>query len=83
MGYGGSSPQAIGEPWLSAGYYVPDAVNFRSPEEFDPVNNNPADPPRTVIRFVAGSPGDGSARTRRSSRQPDYLCVDERTEAGL
>jgi hypothetical protein len=55
MGYGGSSSAPIGEPWLSAGYYVPGAVNFRSTDPFDAVNNNPADPPRTVVRFVAGS----------------------------
>ena len=68
MGHGGSSPQPIGEPWLSAGYYVPNAVNFRSTDEFDPVNNNPADPPRSVIRFVAGRQ-PRQPRTRRSSRR--------------
>ena len=56
MGYGGSSSAPIGEPWLSAGYYVPGAVNYRSTNPFDLVNNNPADPPREVVRFVAGSP---------------------------
>ncbi|MBX3306226.1 MAG: tyrosinase family protein, partial [Nitrospira sp.] len=50
MGYGGSSPAPIGEPWLSAGYYVPGANPHRD------VTGNPADPPRTVTRFVAGSP---------------------------
>ena len=56
MGYGGSIPADIGEPWLSAGYYVPGAPNYRSTNPFDPVNNNPADPPREVIRSVDGSP---------------------------
>lgn len=56
MGYGGSSSDVIGEPWLSAGYYVPGAANYRSPDPFDSVNNNPADPPREVVRFVSGSP---------------------------
>ena len=56
MGYGGSSSAPIGAPWLSAGYYVPGAVNFRSTNPFDAVNNNPADPPREVVRSVAGSP---------------------------
>ncbi len=48
----------IGEPWLSAGYYVPGAPNFRSTNPFDPVNKNPADPPREVTRVVVG-PGTG------------------------
>ena len=56
MGYGGTAPDLIGEPWLSAGYYVPGAANFRSTDPFDPVNNNPADPPREVTRSVSGSP---------------------------
>jgi tyrosinase-like protein len=41
MGYGGSSPAPIGEPWLSAGYYVPNANPHR-----DAIGGNPADPPR-------------------------------------
>jgi hypothetical protein len=56
MGYGGSSPADIGEPWLGAGYYVPGATNYRSTDPFDPVNHNPADPPREVTRYVSGSP---------------------------
>jgi hypothetical protein len=50
MGYGGSSSAPIGEPWLSAGYYAPDARLHRD------ATGNPADPPRLVRRFVAGSP---------------------------
>ena len=50
MGYGGSSSAPIGEPWLSAGYYVPGATPHRD------ITGNPADPPNTVVRFVAGSP---------------------------
>ena len=60
MGYGGSSSAPIGEPWLSAGYYVPGATNFRSTNPFDAVNNNPADPPRTVTRSVSGSPASAT-----------------------
>lgn len=56
MGYGGFTSASIGEPWRSAGYYVPDAVNFRSTDPFDSINNNPADPPRDVTRSVSGSP---------------------------
>jgi hypothetical protein len=50
MGYGGSSSAPIGEPWLSADYYAPGASLHRD------VTGNPADPPQTVVRFVAGSP---------------------------
>ena len=50
MGYGGATDQPIGEPWLSARYYVPGA----SPARED--TDNPADPPRLVSRFVNGSP---------------------------
>lgn len=50
MGYGGSSSAPIGEPWLSAGYYVPGASPNRE------TSNNPADPPAAVNRYVMGSP---------------------------
>jgi hypothetical protein len=51
MGYGGSATAAIGEPWLSAGYYVPGADPHR-PD----MTGNPADPPLLVQRSVNGSP---------------------------
>ena len=60
MGYGGPTPQDVGEPWLSAGYYVPGATNYRSTNPFDTVNNNPADPPRELPRSVNGSPASAS-----------------------
>jgi hypothetical protein len=57
MGYGGVADQAIGPPWQNAaapwrsdGYYVPNA----SPDRDS--SGNPADPPVTVSRHVAGSP---------------------------
>ena len=52
MGYGGSTSAPIGEPWLSAGYYVPGAAVHRDS------TGNPADPPNLVNRHVAGSPAD-------------------------
>ncbi|WP_344222664.1 tyrosinase family protein, partial [Kribbella sancticallisti] len=52
MGYGGSVPAAIGEPWLSAGYYVPGADPHRD------ASGNPADPPLMVMRHIAGTPAD-------------------------
>ncbi len=57
MGYGGPTSQAIGPPWQNAtapwrndGFYVPGA----SPDRDS--SSNPADPPDTVSRHVAGSP---------------------------
>jgi len=51
MGYGGSTFASIGEPWLSAGYYVPGVDPHR-----DASGGNAADPPRNVKRSVSGSP---------------------------
>ncbi|QEC69730.1 VWA domain-containing protein [Panacibacter ginsenosidivorans] len=44
----GSSNGSIGEPWLSAGYYVPGTSNDRD------VTGNPADAPADVFRIVGG-----------------------------
>lgn len=54
----GSASGDAGEPWLSAGFYVPGAADFRSDNSFDP-NNNPFDPPRTLTRHVK----DGAPNT--------------------
>jgi hypothetical protein len=58
MGYGGATDEVIGPPWQNAaapfradGYYVPGASPHR-----DGADGTPADPPREVTRFVAGSP---------------------------
>jgi hypothetical protein len=51
MGYGGSVPNDIGEPWLSAGYYVPGANPHR-----DLLSGTAADPPVRVTRNVFGNP---------------------------
>ncbi len=48
----GSSNGSIGEPWLSAGYYVPGTPNDRD------ITDNPADPPADVFRIV-GQVGTG------------------------
>ena len=50
MGHGGQEHLPIGEPWLSARYYVPGANPDRNS------SNNPADPPQFVTRSVKGSP---------------------------
>ncbi len=50
MGYGESADAPIGEPWQSAGYYVPGA----SPDRDG--SGNPADPPLEVDRSVVGVP---------------------------
>jgi hypothetical protein len=57
MGYGGTSSQDIGEPWLSAGYYDPATPNDRD------VTDNPADPPAHVVRSVNGSPASAATDT--------------------
>jgi Common central domain of tyrosinase len=45
-----------GDPWLSAGFYVPGANPYRSDNEFDP-SNNPFDPPQDLTRTVGtGAP---------------------------
>jgi hypothetical protein len=71
MGYGGATQQEIGEPWKSAGYYVPGAVNYRSDNPFDVANSNPADPPREVIRSVSGSPAT-AAQDANILNEADY-----------
>ena len=58
MGYGGSTVAPIGEPWLSAGYYVPGASPHR-----DGAGGNAADPPQSVVRSVSGSPASASGDT--------------------
>jgi hypothetical protein len=51
MGYGGLLLSEIGEPWLSAGYYVPGANPHR-----DSQGGTAADPPQRVERNIDGSP---------------------------
>jgi hypothetical protein len=53
-GYGGSTSAAVGEPWLSAGYYVPGASQHRD------ATLNPADPPQSLNRHVVGSPASAA-----------------------
>lgn len=45
----GATNGSIGEPWLSAGYYVPGTANDRD------VTRNPADAPADVVRIVGGT----------------------------
>jgi len=61
MGYGGTADQVIGPPWQNAtapyrsdGFYVPGAAPDRDSSD------NPADPPASVVRHVAGSPASPS-----------------------
>jgi Common central domain of tyrosinase len=54
MGWGGPFINPIGEPWLSAGYYVPGANPHRD------TSGNPADPPNAVVRFVQGGPASSA-----------------------
>lgn len=73
MGYGGASPAPIGEPWLSAGVYVPGAAQHRD------ATGNAADPPQTVSRSVTGSPAS-PATDAGVVTAPDYTTMRTRLE---
>lgn len=49
----GSGNGDVGEPWLSARFYVPGADPYRG-GPFDTAHNNPVDPPRTLTRAYSG-----------------------------
>jgi hypothetical protein len=74
MGYGGSSLALIDQPWLSAGYYVPGATPHRD------ATGNPADPPRAVNRFVAGSPASAT-QDQAIVAAGDYVTMRNLLEA--
>jgi hypothetical protein len=47
----GNARDSVGEPWLSAGFYDPYAVdNYRGPHAFDDEHNNPSDVPIALTR---------------------------------
>jgi hypothetical protein len=69
MGYGGSSPAPIGEPWRSARYYVPGVAPHR-----DGPGGTAADSPATVTRFIAGSPASAQ-RDRAVVAAGDYRTM--------
>ncbi|NUS28821.1 MAG: tyrosinase family protein [Streptomyces sp.] len=48
----GSKTGDVGEPWLGAGFYKPDADPFRGKQITDVKNANPFDPPRALTREV-------------------------------
>ena len=54
----GNANGDAGEPWLSTGFYAPNAdpTRSRSDDEFDLQHNNPFDPPRALKRDVGGDP---------------------------
>ena len=68
MGYGGSSSAPIGEPWLTAGYYVPGASPDRD------TSDNPADPPASVNRHISGSPAT-AAEDQAVLNASDYAAM--------
>jgi hypothetical protein len=80
MGFGGPTNQPIGEPWLSARYYVPGA----SPARED--TNNPADPPDGrpnrghCWRRVSGSPAT-SAQDNAILNAGDYSDMRRKMES--
>lgn len=50
----GSRNGAAGEPWLSAGFYDPNADPYRGDSAFDAAHSNPFDPPRNLTRQIEG-----------------------------
>ena len=74
MGYGGSTRAPIGEPWLTAAYYVTGARLHRDD------TNNPADPPRLVQRHVSGSPASAE-QDAAVLRADDYADMRRRLES--
>jgi Common central domain of tyrosinase len=78
MGYGGSTHAPVGEPWLSAGYYVPGAGPHRGG-----AGGTPADPPQTVDRSVGagGSSPASPSDDRAILNAPDYPTMRRRLEA--
>ena len=74
MGYGDSTIASIGEPWLSAGFYVPGANPHR-----DGAGGNAADPPRNVRRSVSGSPAS-AAEDLAILSAADYPLMRNRLE---
>jgi Common central domain of tyrosinase len=46
----GSDNGPAGEPWLSAGFYNPDAIPYRGEFPFDLAHSNPFDPPMKLTR---------------------------------
>jgi hypothetical protein len=78
MGYGGAASASIGEPWLSAGYYVPGTANDRD------VTGNPADPCADVYRNISGSPLAADRITKADGSgildQSDYSAMRVKME---
>ena len=68
MGYGGSTLSEIGQPWLSARFYVPTTMLDRD------TTGNPADPPRWANRNVVGSPAS-AIQDQAVVAAPDYAIM--------
>jgi hypothetical protein len=74
MGYGGTEVAEIGEPWLSAKYYVPGATLHR-----DGPSGNAADPPQEVERFIDGSPASVASENEALAKE-DYAGMRKEVE---
>lgn len=61
----GAANGSAGEPLLTAEFYKPDAIRYRSDSAFDLAHSNPCDPPRTLTRQKSeGSPDFGISDIR-------------------
>ncbi len=75
----GSAQGQAGAPWLGGGFYDPNADPYRSDSEFDPANN-PADPPRNLLRQVQPGAPVTAAEDSGCVGQPDFPSFDAAIE---
>ncbi|MCX5302706.1 tyrosinase family protein [Streptomyces sp. NBC_00160] len=68
----GSAKGDVGEPWLSARFYVPGADPFRGEDAFEVEHANPFDPPRSLTREVTGGVPQLAFTDEEIIGSPDY-----------
>ncbi|EPJ36190.1 putative tyrosinase-like protein tyr-3 [Streptomyces afghaniensis 772] len=77
---GAKTGEEVGEPWLSAGFYNPQADPFRGESSSDVAHGNPFDPPRTLKREVPDGPPELCFSDREIIRSSNYLSMRIRLE---
>ncbi|RKK66396.1 hypothetical protein BFJ69_g15447 [Fusarium oxysporum] len=79
----GSPESEIGEPWLSAGFYDPQAGAPGHPRHRDASGGTPADPPRSVTRpntYPPGSPPQPFMSSKNPDEETDILGLQNFNE---
>ena len=71
----GNATGSAGDPWLSAGFYNPNANPARTGDEFDPTNN-PADPPLDISRSVQPGGAVNPAFDQQCTQASDFPAFD-------